>query len=303
MGGMSRYSVVVKGIRHAFGRGPEVLRGVDLAVPRGGIYALLGLNGAGKTTLLRSLLGLVRPRQGYVEVLGQRLGAAPPAPELLARLGYVPERPFPDEQATAGDLLSLMRAVHPRWDEATAQRYLKIFHIPLTARCRHLSAGTKSQLALTLAMGGRPELLILDEPTLGLDPLHRHQYLQLLLAEATERDLTIILTSHDLYQIERMADTVAILHGGRILVEKPLDELKESVKRVRVGCAAPDQSLTAALGSLPGVAKVRPDPAGYLLSVLGYLPGLPDQVRSLPGVTGVQVIDLSLEEVFLEYCG
>jgi len=292
--------VILTDLHHSYGRGGEVLRGVDLAVPRGGILALLGLNGGGKTTLLRLLMGLIRPTAGGIEVLGRKLGKTPPPPALLARVGYVPERPFPAEKTSARGLLAMLRAVHPRWDEETVARYLGIFHIPLDAYCRDLSAGTKSQLALTLAMAGRPELLILDEPTLGLDPLHRHQYLQFLLRETAERDLTILLTSHDLHQIERMADTVAILHQGRIVVHKPLDDLKERVKRIRVGVDRISPELTASFAKVPGVIRVLAEAGGYLLTTADAARTIP-MLHGIPGVQALQAVDLNLEEIFLAY--
>lgn len=295
------YSLSVRDLHHAYGHRRKILHGVDLAVNRGGILALLGLNGAGKTTLLRAMLGLIRPDAGLVELLGCPLhGAAPP--ELLARLGYVPERPTLYERMTAKAVLAFVREVHPRWREETVRRYLEIFHIPLERRCKDLSTGTKAQLALTIAMAGDPELLILDEPTLGLDPLHRHQYLQLLLAEATERDLTIVLTSHDLYQIERITDAVAILHEGRIAVQAPLDALKTDVKRIRVGAADPSSELYGTLAALPGVRKVQTDLGGYLIATVDVTATMAANPTGIPGINGIQVLDLSLEEIFQVYC-
>ncbi|NLG83111.1 MAG: ABC transporter ATP-binding protein [Firmicutes bacterium] len=299
---MSDLSVVVKDLYYSFGRGKEVLSGVNFTIERGGITALLGLNGAGKTTLLRAIMGLIRPRAGTIEVLGNRLGPRPPAPELLARIGYVPERPFTAERMTPRDLLRLVRALHPRWDGAMVGRYLRIFNIPLDRSVQELSAGTKAQLGLTLAMAGHPELLLLDEPTLGLDPLHRYQYFQLLLEEAIARELTVLITSHDLHQIERMADQIAILHGGRIIVAESLDGLKGRLKRIRVG-TMPSTTFKAHLAGLPGVMEVEEEEGGYLLTVTADPQGLAAGLYSLPNVTGVQIIDLSLEEIFLFLCG
>lgn len=295
------YSLIGRELHHSYGRRPEVLRGANLSLERGSILALLGLNGAGKTTLLRSFLGLVRPTAGEIELLGQQLQSRPPAPELMARIGYVAEHPSSFERMTARKLIDFVRQIHPRWDESTVRRYLDIFSIPLGRRCRDLSSGTKAQLALTLAMAGRPELLILDEPTLGLDPLHRHQYLQLLLSEASEKGISVLLTSHDLYQIERIADTVAILRDGKVAVQAGLDELRERVKRIRVG-APKDSGLYQALSALPDVEKVTRETGGFLLSVTNVSPEWMNRLHSLTGVTGVQVLDLSLEEIFLVYC-
>ncbi len=295
-------SVVLEQVHHAYGRGGEVLRGVDLTVPRGGIFALLGLNGAGKTTLLRLLMGLIRPTSGRLRILGHSLEKGTVSPSWLARIGYVPERPFAGERSTPRSLLNLLRAAHPRWDEPTAERYAALFQVPFDTPCQNLSAGTQSQLALLLAMAGKPELLILDEPTLGLDPWHRRQYLQLLLTEATERELTIVLTSHDLLQIDRMADTVAILEAGRIAVAEPLDDLKTRVRRIRVGASPDAPSLAARLKALPSVVEVERSPGGYVISTADMSAELTAQLRQLPGVEGFQVVDLNLEEIFLVYC-
>lgn len=298
----TEFALRVQDVRHSYGRRPEVLRGVNLDVERGSIVALLGLNGAGKTTLVRTMLGLIWPDFGQIEILGRTLGRAPLSPELLARIGYVPERSTLFERMTAGGMIDFVRHVHPKWDEASVRKYLDIFNIPPARRVKDLSSGTKAQLALTLAMAGRPELLILDEPTLGLDPLHRHQYLQLLLSEASEKGLSILLTSHDLYQIERLADTVAILSEGRVAVQAPLDALKERVKRVRVGVSAGTPDLSAPLAALPDVKRVIPETGGYLISACNVSSDWLHMLHAISGVAGIQVLDLSLEEIFLVYC-
>jgi ABC-2 type transport system ATP-binding protein len=182
---VSEWAITLKGISKRFGQ-RCALNQVDLAVPKGSIFALLGPNGAGKTTLIRCLLGLIRPDSGQGSVLGHGLGPGYPPTGLKERVGYVAQQPALYERMTAGEILAFARGLHPRWDGAAVRRYLDLFSIPTDLRIRQMSAGTRAQLALTLVMGGNPELLVLDEPTLGLDPLHRHQYLQVLLADSLE---------------------------------------------------------------------------------------------------------------------
>jgi ABC-2 type transport system ATP-binding protein len=175
---------------------------------------------------------------------------------------------------------------------------------PLEPQIRTYSTGMRSQLALTLAMGGNPDLLMLDEPTLGLDPYHRNQYLQVLLGDAVDAGRTVFLSTHDLHQIERLADQVVILHEGRVLVAAPLDQLKEQVKRVRVGflAHANEDSLVALLADLSGVQAVRREGAGrYLLTVYGDVDQVAEALRTMPDMAGLQIYDLSLEEIFLAF--
>ncbi len=291
-------------------RSVQALQGVDLQVPQGSVTALLGLNGAGKTTLIRCLMGLVRPDAGQGRILGYPLGGSGyPPPELKARVGYVGERPALWESMTAAELLDFVRHVHSRWDQAVVDRYLSLFGLPLARRIRTYSTGMRSQLALILAMGGNPDLLILDEPTLGLDPYHRNQYLQVLLGDAVDAERTVFLSTHDLHQIERVADHVVILHQGRVAVAAPLDRLKEQVKRVRVafgGAAAAGEAAGGApgqsLAAVPGVQDVRHEGSGrYLLTVYGDPETVASTLRARPEVAGLQVYDLSLEDIFLAF--
>lgn len=313
--GSPEVAVRLEGVTKSYGPRPA-LRGLTLEVGRGSIFALLGPNGAGKTTTLRLLLGLVRPDGGSGEVLGFKLGAGPsvhpgrtgrsghpayPPVALKQRLGYVPERNSLYERQTAGELLGLCRSLNPRWDDTTIRRYLDLFRFPLDVEVKHLSAGTRAQLALTLAMGGNPDLLILDEPTQGLDPAHRHQYYQVLLEDSMETGRTILLSSHDLHQVERLADHVAIMKEGTLAVCGALDALKEREKRLRVS-GRPD---VPALAAVPGVRLVVPEGPGpvFLLHARGDPDELRERLLAVPGVHGVQVYDQSLEEIFLSYCG
>lgn len=277
----------------------EALRGVDLEVPTGSITAILGPNGAGKTTLIRTLMGMLRPMAGQLEVLNVSIGKGYPPLELKARIGYVPQNAALYESATVAELVRLCRDLRRNWDDATVKRYLDLFGLPTTLRVRQRSLGMRAQVALTLVMGGRPELLILDEPTLGLDPLHRHQYMQVLLADSMESGNTVLLSSHDLHQVERLADRIAILDRGRISVSAPLDDLKVNERRVRLVGGVPESALTA----LPEVRRAVREPRGWLLFTHGDPGAVHAQLSRLPGVEAIQIYEESLEEIFLSYVG
>lgn len=294
---MSEMAIQLAGLTKRYGA-KAALQAVDLDVPAGSFFAVLGPNGAGKTTLLRCLAGMIRPDGGTGSVLGVPLGPGYPPLTLKARIGYVAQGQALYERMTARELVSLCRGTRPRWDDAIVQRYMDLFHLPQGQIVRQMSTGMKAQLSLTLVMGGHPDLLILDEPTLGLDPMNRHQYLQVLLADSMETGCTVLLSSHDLHQIERLADRVAILVDGRVTVNGAIDDLKVSEKRVRVAGSVTE----AALLAVPGVRRAVRESAGWLLFAQGD-GSLAERIRALPGVTGVQLFEQSLEEIFLSYVG
>jgi len=268
------------------------LNGVTLQVPVGSIYGLLGVNGAGKSTLLRLLMGFLHASGGSGTLLGRPLGQLT-GPE-RARLAFVSERAGLYDSMTVAGLYAFVRGLQPRWDAAAAQRYLELFRLPAQRRVRDLSFGMRSQLALAVALAGRPDLLLIDEPAAGLDPVHRRRYLQLLLEDSASTERTVLLASHDLALVERACDHVALLHGGRVAVAGPMEEVLGAEKRVRV--AAPAAAL-AALHGVAGVRKVQPEGHGFL--VTGRVD--PAALRALSGVSLVQAFDLSLEELFWSY--
>ena len=294
---MSEPAVALNGISKRYGD-RVALDGLDLQVGQGSLHALLGPNGSGKTTTIRILLGFIRPNSGQGSVLGFPLGhiSFPPV-DLKARIGYVPERSSLYENMTAREILAFVRGVNRRWDPKAEKRYADLFSLPMDVKVRQMSTGVRAQLALTVAMGARPELLVLDEPTRGLDAMQRFRYLQALVEDCMEDGRTVLLSSHDLYQMELIADHVTILRGGKAVVCGPLDQVKESEKRVRVAGDVRESSLV----SLPGVRKTTRDSGGLLLHVSGDIEAFKAAARGTPGVAGLQVMDQSLEEIFLSY--
>lgn len=293
---MSEMAITLSGVSKRYGP-TEALRDITLEVPAGSFFALLGPNGAGKTTLLRCLAGLIRPDRGTGRVLGEPMGPGYPTVGLKNRIGYVSQQQSFYERMTVQELLDLCRGLRPRWSQQVVSRYLDLFGLSQSVMVRKMSTGMRAQLGLTLVMGGEPDLLILDEPTLGLDPLLRHQYLQTLVADTMETGRTVLLSSHDLDQIERLSDQMAILRGGSIVLHGSVDDLKQSEKRIRVaGTPAPE-----ALERTVGVWKVRREGQGWLLFARGEAARLRQSLLQVEGVTGVQVLDQSLEEIFFSY--
>ena len=270
----------------------SVLDGIDLAVPAGSIYGLLGLNGAGKTTLLRILMGFLRSSGGEGSMLGRPLGRLGPAER--ERIAYVPEHLALYEGMRLTELLRFVAELHPRWDPVSARRYLDAFDLPPARRVGALSRGMRTQLALALALATQPELLIIDEPASGLDPVHRRRYLQVLLEASAVPERTVLLTSQDLGLVERTCDHFALLHERRIQVAGPLSEILDSERRLIV--TAPPGT-AGALRALDGVRKLRSEAHGFL--VTGRV--VPQAVQAVPGVAQVQTLGLSLEELFWSY--
>lgn len=295
---MSNLAIEIKHLSKSYGK-HSALADVAMAVPTGSFFAVLGPNGAGKTTLLRCLMGMLRPDAVEGHLLGTPFGPGYPPVAIKSRIGYVAQQPALYDRMTAQELIGFCRGLHPRWDDRVVKRYLDMFQLRTDRPFRHMSAGMRSQLALTLVMGGNPDLLILDEPTLGLDPVNRHQYLQVLLSDSMEAGRTVILSSHDLHQIERLADQVLLLRDGRVTLSGALDDLKLQEKRIRVA----GEVAEAALLALPGVRRAVRERSGWLLFARGDGDALRETIARAPGVSGVQVFDQSLEEIFLSYIG
>ena len=204
------------------------LRHCDLELPAGRVIALVGPNGAGKTTLLQLASGLIRPTTGSVAVFGE------PAPadcaRALVQLGYVAQDHPLYKRFRVRDLLRLGRALNERWDQHLAERRLTDLGIPLDERAGRLSGGQQSQVALALALAKRPRLLILDEPVASLDPLARREFMQTLMATVVEDDLTVLLSSHNVAELERVCDHLVLIAAGTVQVAGDIEALLDSHK-------------------------------------------------------------------------
>jgi len=211
------------GLTICYGR-TTVVEGLSLAVPRGSVYALLGRNGAGKSSLLRVLLGQRPAAIGRVRLLGEDPWRR--RSSLMAKVGVVPEEPDAPPEMTAAQLSAFCGRLHGRWDGGAVAERLRRFEVPLDLSFGSLSKGQRGAVSLALALGHTPELLLLDDPTLGLDVVARDAVFQEVIGDLADRGTSVFVTTHDLRAIEGIADHVAILHGGRLAIAGPLEALK-----------------------------------------------------------------------------
>ena len=230
--GVSTYAVSTRGLTKRYGD-DIALSAVDLRVPEGSVFVLLGANGAGKSTALKLLLNLERADSGVAEVFGLDTRSA--GPRVRAQVGYVPERHDAGYRwMTCDRLLEHVAAYYPAWDHSYAERLIGALEIRRNRKIGGLSKGDTRRLQLVMALAHRPPLLVLDEPTDGLDPLVRKRVLTLLAEHLADSPTTVLITTHHIHEVESLADHVGILRAGRLVVQVPRDELQRTVRRYRI---------------------------------------------------------------------
>lgn len=266
---------------------------VSLTIPIGSTCGLVGQNGAGKTTLVRLLLGLERPASGNVRVLG--LDPVRDALALRERVGYLPDTVHADRWMTAAEVLRFCRGLRRHWNDALATSLVDRFTIPMRTRVAKLSRGTLVKLGLVAAVAPEPDLLLLDEPMAGLDPLAREEVVETVIAAAPERPWTVLFSSHALDDVQRLADSLAVVVAGRLVHHGPTDDLLASVRRVRMSV---DDGSPRALPE--GIDALGSQHAGreWTLVVRDGGTEAIARLRALPGVEILGIDPLSLEEIF-----
>ena len=276
--------------------GVEALRGMTLQVPSGTICGFLGRNGAGKTTTIKVLLGMARPTGGRATVFGLPADVPESALGIRRRIGFVSEEKDLYGYMTVGEMIRFTAAFFPRWRADLAERYLERFGLPRGRRVKALSRGMRTKLALLLALSHSAELLILDEPTSGLDPAATEELLQALVSHAAGEGTTIFFSSHQIGEVEQIADRVVIVDRGRAVVSGALDDLRDSFRRIQLvfDGDAPQPAFQA-----PGIERVRRQ--GRVLTVVasGGADRILDEARALRPVS-VEALPLTLKEIFLE---
>jgi ABC-2 type transport system ATP-binding protein len=292
-------TLMFDGIRRAYERGRNVLDGVSFSVGPGEVVGLLGRNGAGKTTLIRIAMGMIEPQGGSARVFDLEPRKRPL--EVKRRLGYVSEEQILPQFLSVGEVLDLHESLFPTWDAAMAGRLCDNFELRRGARIRNLSKGQARQVALLCAVAHAPELLLLDEPAGGLDPVARREFLETSINVLNETGTAILFSSHYMTDVERLAERVVLLHTGRVLVDSHLDELREAHCVALVphgsGASLADlQRMDKCLG-----ARERSD---AIHAVFNLAPGEACAAigRDL-GVENARCMSVPLEEMFIELVG
>ncbi|MEK6259317.1 MAG: ABC transporter ATP-binding protein [Planctomycetota bacterium] len=284
--------ICTRQLKKSFGS-KAVLQGVDLNVPAGAVVGLVGTNGSGKSTLIKCLLGLLRPTSGTISLLGEEpwnLSAS-----AKSRLGYVPQivRLYPWMKVR--HVVAYTSAFYDSWDSTWVETLLDRWELPREHRIAPLSPGQLQKLALVLALGYRPELLVLDEPVASLDPVARREFLRSLLELCQDERHTVLFSTHITSDLERVASHLAVLKHGRIVLFDELDAVKDRVKRLRVTAAndlPPDFAVRGAL-------RTEVNGCQALTAVADLDENLVDELRD-KWRADVTVEDLNLEDIFLE---
>ena len=268
----------------------KALDGLSMTVPRGAVYGLVGPNGAGKSTAIRCLLGVYRPEGGEITLNGEMIYENP---EVKTTIGSIPDDIFYFPSATLEDMRKFYRGIYPKFDDELFERLYDIFKLPKKSPLRRFSKGMQKQAAFHLSICTRPDLLVLDEPVDGLDPVMRRQVWSLLLSDVAQHGTTVLISSHNLRELEDICDHVGIMDQGKMLLERSLADMQGSTHKLQI------------VGNIPeGLEILHESASGRLKTLI---------VRGDAGKIEVQVaaanpdyfdlLPLSLEEIFIYELG
>jgi ABC-2 type transport system ATP-binding protein len=225
-------------------RRTDAVENLELRVPEGSVYAFLGANGAGKTTTIKMLMNIIEPTSGSARVLGtlsRSLG-----PKEFQQIGYVSENQEMPEWMTVKQFINYCAPMYPTWDAAFCDKLLKQFELPLDRKLKNLSRGMKMKASLLSSLAYRPKLLVLDEPFSGLDALVRDEFIRGILELSEQEGWTLFISSHDIDEVERLADWIGVIHEGKLQLSEPVADLQSRVRKIELGLRS-DAKVTAPL--------------------------------------------------------
>ena len=279
----------VKNMTKTFGKF-KALDDLSMTVPQGAVYGLVGPNGAGKSTAIRHITGIYRPDSGTVTVQGQPVYENPAVKE---RIGYIPDDIFFFPSASLEEMHRFYRGIYPRFDDALYTRLQEVFQLPKKGQLRRFSKGMQKQAAFHLSICIRPELLVLDEPVDGLDPVMRRQVMSLILSDVAQRGTTVLISSHNLRELEDICDHVGIMDHGKMLLERSLADMQGNTVKLQL------------VGDLPeGLEVLHESQSGRMKTfvIRGSAEAVTERIKAT-NPTYFDVLPLSLEEIFIYELG
>ena len=263
---------------------------LSMTIPKGAVYGLVGPNGAGKSTAIRHVVGVYRPDSGTVTMEGQPIYENP---DLKARIGSIPDDIFYFPSATLEDMQKYYRGIYPQFDDALFEKLYEVFQLPKNSPLRRFSKGMQKQAAFHLSICTRPDLLVLDEPVDGLDPVMRRQVWSLLLSEVAQRETTVLISSHNLRELEDICDHVGIMDHGKMLLERSLADMQGSTVKLQI------------VGDIPDDLQILHESNSGRLRTLvlrGSAAEVEGKVKALSPAY-YDILPLSLEEIFIYELG
>ena len=279
----------LKNVSKSFGKF-KALDNLTMTIPQGSVYGLVGPNGAGKTTAIRHITGVYRPDEGEITMEGLPIYENP---QVKQAIGYIPDEIFYFSSATLKDMAKFYRGLYPRFDMPLFQRLSEVFQLPMGSPIRRFSKGMQKQAAFQLTLSIRPDVLVLDEPVDGLDPVMRRQVMSLILAEVAERNTTVLISSHNLRELEDVCDHVGIMNHGKMLLERSLADMQGNTVKLQM------------VGDVPeGLEILHQSSTGRLqtLVVRGNAREVEARVAASEPMF-YDILPLSLEEIFIYELG
>ena len=279
----------LENVTKTFG-GFKALEDLNMNVPKGAVYGLVGPNGAGKTTAIRLITGVYRPDNGSITMEGVGIYENP---ALKSRIGYIPDDVFYFPSASLEEMRRYYRGIYPGFDDALFEKLYEVFELPQKGQIRRFSKGMQKQAAFQLTICTRPDLLVLDEPIDGLDPVMRRQVWSLILSEVAQRETTVLISSHNLRELEDICDHVGIMDHGKMLLERSLADMQGNTVKLQL------------VGELPeGLEVLHESQSGRMKTyvIRGSAESVTEQIKATQP-TYFDVLPLSLEEIFIYELG